>query len=55
MSVSIPWFDEDEVIQASIPPTYEEENMVSSTPFQVFYFVSFHDLESEEVLEEPLC
>jgi hypothetical protein len=28
--------------------------MVSYTPFQVFDVASFHDLESEEVLEEPL-
>jgi hypothetical protein len=33
----------DEVIQASIPPTHEEENMVSYTPFQVFDVASFHD------------
>jgi hypothetical protein len=49
-----PLSDEDEVIQASIPPTHEEENVVSCTPFQVFDVASFHDLESEEVLEEPL-
>jgi hypothetical protein len=40
----------DEVIQASIPPTHEEKNMVSYTPFQKFNVVLFHDLESEEVL-----
>jgi hypothetical protein len=44
----------DEVIQASIPPAHEEENMVSYTPFQVFDDALFYDLESEEVLEEPL-
>jgi hypothetical protein len=44
----------DEVIQASIPPSHEEENMVSFTPFQVFDIVSFHDSESEELLEEHL-
>jgi hypothetical protein len=49
-----PLSNEDEVIQASIPPTHEEENVVSCTPFQVFDVASFHDSESEEVLEEPL-
>jgi len=28
--------------------------VVSHIPFQVFDVSSFHDLESEEVLEEPL-
>jgi hypothetical protein len=50
--VSTPPFDE--VIQASIPPTHEEENMVSYTPFQDFDDALFYDSESEEVLEEPL-
>jgi hypothetical protein len=54
MSVFYPLSNEDEVIQASIPLAHEEENMVSCTPFQVFDVASFHDLESEEVLEEPL-
>jgi hypothetical protein len=51
-----PPFDEDEVTQASIPPSHEDKNMVSCTLFQVFdsYDASFHDLESEEFLEEPL-
>jgi hypothetical protein len=40
----------DEIIQDSIPPTHQKENMVSYTPFQVFDVVLFHDLESEEVL-----
>jgi hypothetical protein len=53
-SVFSPLSNEDEVIQASIPPAHEEENVVSYTPFQVFDVASFHDLESEEVLEEPL-
>jgi hypothetical protein len=44
----------DEAIQASILPVYEEENVVSYTPFQVFDVSLFHDLESEEVIEEPL-
>jgi hypothetical protein len=51
-----PPFDEDEVTQASSPPSHEDENMVSCTLFQAFdsYDASFHDLESQEVLEEPL-
>jgi hypothetical protein len=44
----------DEVIQASIPPAHEEENMVIYNPSQVFDVVSFHDSESEYVIEEPL-
>jgi hypothetical protein len=36
-----------EVIQDSIPPAHEEDNMVSYTPFQVSDIASFHDLESE--------
>jgi hypothetical protein len=44
----------DEFIQASFPPAHEEENVVSYTPFQVFDVALFYDLESEEVLEEPL-
>jgi hypothetical protein len=42
-----------EVIQASIPPTQEEENVVSCFPLQIFDDDLFHDLENEEVLEEP--
>jgi hypothetical protein len=38
-SVFSPQFDE--VIQASIPPAHEEENMVSYTPFQVLMFLHF--------------
>jgi hypothetical protein len=53
-SVVAPLSKEDEVIQAPIPSAHEEENEVSYTPFQVFDVASFHDLESEEVLEEPL-
>jgi hypothetical protein len=51
-----PPFDENEVTQASSPPSHEDENMVSCTLFQAFdsYDASFHDLESQEVLEEPL-
>jgi hypothetical protein len=44
----------DKVIQASIPPTEEEENVVSRFPFQVFDDALFYDLESKEVLEKPL-
>jgi hypothetical protein len=50
--VSTPPFDE--VIQASIPPTHEEENVVSHFPFQDFDDALFYDSKSEEVLEEPL-
>jgi hypothetical protein len=49
--VSAPPFDE--VIQASIHPTQEEENVVSHFPFQVFDDALFYDSESEEI-EEPL-
>jgi hypothetical protein len=55
--VWVPPFDEDEVIQASVPPSHEDKNdEVSCTLFQVFdsYDASFHDLENEEFLEEPL-
>jgi hypothetical protein len=52
-SIFAPLSNEDEVIQASIAPTHEEENVVSYTSFQVSDVASFHDLESEEVLEEP--
>jgi hypothetical protein len=44
----------DEVIQAFDSPTQEEVNMVSCFPFQDFDDDLFCDLESEEVLEEPL-
>jgi hypothetical protein len=43
----------DEVIQASIPPAQEEENVVSHFPFQVFDDALFYDSEGEEI-EEPL-
>jgi hypothetical protein len=54
--VLTPPFDEDEVAQAPIPPSHEDQNVVSTTLFQVFdsYDASFHDLESEEFFEEPL-
>ena len=51
-SIFAPLFDE--VIQASIPPAHEEENVVSDTPFQLFEVASFHDSKSEEVLDKPL-
>jgi hypothetical protein len=41
----------DEVIQSSIPPAQEEENVVSHFPFQILNDALFHD---EEVLEEAL-
>jgi hypothetical protein len=44
----------DEVIQASIPPTQEEKNVISYTAFQVFDVDAFHERESEDVLEERL-
>jgi len=44
----------DEVIQSSIPPTHEEANMVSYTPFHDFDDALLYDSESEEVPEEPL-
>jgi hypothetical protein len=53
-SVFSPPFDEDEVIQTSIPPAHEEENVVSCTPFQVFDVGSSYDLESDGFSEEPL-
>jgi len=51
-----PPFNEDEVIQYSFPPSYEDKNIVSCTPSLVFdsYVASFHRLESEEILEKPL-
>jgi hypothetical protein len=50
--ISCPPFDE--VIHAFVTPTQEQENMVSYFPFQDFHDALFYDLESEEVLEEPL-
>ena len=44
----------NEVIQAFDAPTKQEVNMVSYFPFQDFDDALFYDLESEEVLEEPL-
>jgi hypothetical protein len=44
----------DEVIQAIDPPTQQDMNTISYFPFQDFDDALFYDLESEEVLEEPL-
>jgi len=44
----------DEVIQATNTPTQQEVNIVSYFPFQDFDDALFYDLESEEVLENPL-
>jgi hypothetical protein len=44
----------EKVIQASISPAHEEENVVSYTHFQFFDVALFHDSESEEVIKEPL-
>jgi hypothetical protein len=45
-------FDED--IQAFVPPTHQEENMISDNPFEYLDDTLFLDFGSEEVLEEPL-
>jgi hypothetical protein len=44
----------DEVIQAFDTPAQQEVNTVSYFPFQDFDDALFYDLESEEVLEDPL-
>jgi hypothetical protein len=44
----------NEVIQILEAPTQEEVNTISYFPFQEFDDALFYDLESEEVLEEPL-
>jgi hypothetical protein len=44
----------DEVIHILEAPTQEEVNIVSYFPFQDFDDALFYDLESEEVLEDPL-
>jgi hypothetical protein len=38
----------DEVIQASIPPAQEEENVVSYFPFQILDDALFHDLKMKK-------
>jgi hypothetical protein len=50
----IPALPFDEVIQAFDAPAQEEVNTVSCFPFQDFDDALFCDLESKEVLEEPL-
>jgi hypothetical protein len=44
----------DEVIQTFEATTHKEVNMVSCFPFQYFDDALFCDLESKQVLEEPL-
>jgi hypothetical protein len=44
----------NEVIQILEAPAREEVNMISYFPFQDFDDALFYDLESEEVLEDPL-
>ena len=44
----------DEVIQAIDAPAQQEVNTVSYFPFQAFDDSLFYDLESEELLEDPL-
>jgi hypothetical protein len=44
----------DEVIQATDTPAQQEVNTISYFPFQDFDDALFYDLESEEVLEDPL-
>jgi hypothetical protein len=45
-------FDED--IQAFIPPTNQEENMMSCNLFEYLDDMLFHEFGNREVLEEPL-
>jgi hypothetical protein len=47
-------FPFDEVIQVFDTPTQEEMNTIIRLPFQDFEYALFCDLESEEVLEDPL-
>jgi hypothetical protein len=44
----------DESIQATDAPTQKKVSRVGYFPFQYFYDALFFDLESEEVLEQPL-
>jgi hypothetical protein len=46
--------DPDEDIQAVIPPTHQEENIMSYDPFKDLDDNLFHDPRSEGALEEPL-
>ena len=43
----------DEVIEVFDAPIQEEVTTVSYYPFKYFEDALFHDLESEELLEEP--
>jgi len=52
--VLIPDLPLDEDIQAIVSPTDQEENIVSGDPFEYLDNILFHDLGSEEVLEEKL-
>jgi hypothetical protein len=45
-------FDED--IHAFVPPTHQEENMISDNPFEYINDTLFYEFGSEELLEEPL-
>jgi hypothetical protein len=53
-NVLIPDLPLDEDIQAIVSPTDQEENIVSGDPFEYLDNILFHDLGSEEVLEEKL-
>jgi hypothetical protein len=52
--VFIPALPLNEDIQASIPPSHQEENMMSCEPFEDLDDTLFHDLGREEALEETL-
>jgi hypothetical protein len=45
--------DPDEDIQATIPPTHQEENTMSYNPLEDLDYSLFHDPGSEGALEEP--
>ena len=47
-------FDEEKVLQASVSPAHQEENMMICNPFEYLDDTLFHDFGSEEVLEDPL-
>jgi hypothetical protein len=44
----------DKVIQTFVPPTHQEENIISDNPFEYLDDTLLCDFRSEEVLEEPL-
>jgi hypothetical protein len=52
--VLIPYLPLDEDIKAIVSPTDQEDNIVSGDPFEDLDDILFHDLGSEEVLEEKL-